>query len=98
MLGEKLPAETALEWGLIARVYDDDTLMDEALKLAEDLATGPTVALGLIRRAYWESTDNSYEEQLNLERWLQQEAGQTQDFKEGVSAFLEKRPAAFEGK
>lgn len=98
LLGEKLPAETALEWGLINRVHDDEALMDEALKLARDLAAGPTATLGLIRQAYWESFDNTYEEQLNLERWLQRDAGRTEDFKEGVKAFLEKRPAQFQGK
>lgn len=98
LLGEKLPAETALEWGLINRVHDDDKLMDEALGLARELAAGPTATLGLIRRAYWESFDNTYEEQLNLERWLQRDAGRTEDFREGVMAFLEKRPAQFKGK
>ena len=67
MMGEKLPAEKALEWGLIYRVVDDAALMSEARKLAGDLADGPTVALGLIRKLYWESDHNSYEEQLNLE-------------------------------
>ena len=98
LLGEKLPAETALEWGLINRVFDDGELMGEAMTLAHQLASGPTATLGLIRHAYWESFDNTYEEQLNLERWLQRDAGRTEDFKEGVMAFLEKRPAKFQGK
>ena len=55
LMGERLPAEMALEWGLINRVYDDAALMDEAMKLARDLASGPTVALGLIRRLYWQT-------------------------------------------
>ncbi len=97
LLGEKLPAETALAWGLVNRVFDDATLMDEAKKLALDLANGPTVSLSLIRQLYWESTDNTYEEQLNLERQLQRTAGNSADFKEGVRAFLEKRPAQFMG-
>src|SRR6201996_7524096 len=67
LLGERLPAETALSWGLINRVYDDAVLMEEAVKLARDLANGPTVALAGIRKLYWESPDNSFEEQLNLE-------------------------------
>lgn len=98
LLGEKLSAETALSWGLINRVYDENALLDEAMKTARDLAAGPTVALSLIRKLYWESPDNSYEEQLNLERWSQKEAGRTSDFTEGVAAFLQKRPAKFEGK
>jgi len=97
LLGERLPAEKALEWGLISRVVDDAELINKAKELARDLASGPTVALKLIRRLYWESTDNSYEEQLNLERQMQRAAGLTSDFREGVSAFLEKRPAKFRG-
>ncbi len=97
LLGEKLPAETALQWGLINRVYDDEKLMGEAKTLAADLASGPTKTLGMIRQLYWESTDNTYEEQLNMERQLQRTAGYGEDFKEGVRAFLEKRPAQFKG-
>ena len=98
LMGEKLPAEKALEWGLVNRVHDDAALMDEAMKLAHDLANGPTVALAGIRKMYWDSPENSYEEQLNLEFQLQRLAGATEDFKEGVTAFLEKRPAKFKGK
>jgi len=97
LLGEKLPAETALDWGLINRVHEDDQLMAEAHKLALDLANAPTVSLGLIRKLYWESMDNSYEEQLNLERQSQRLAGNSADFREGVIAFLKKRPAKFKG-
>src|SRR6266481_6588188 len=75
LLGEKLPAETALQWGLVNRVYDDGELIEKAKTLATDLANGPTKALSLIRRLYWESLDNSYEEQLNLERQSQRVAG-----------------------
>jgi 2-(1,2-epoxy-1,2-dihydrophenyl)acetyl-CoA isomerase len=97
LLGEKLPAEKALEWGLINRVYDDAALMEEAMKLAHDLANGPTVALSLIRKLYWKSSENSFEDQINLEVQSQRIAGGTADFKEGVTAFLEKRPAKFTG-
>ena len=97
LLGEKLPAETALQWGLVNRVFDDEKLMGEARTLAADLASGPTKALGLIRQLYWESTDNTYEEQLNLERQMQRVAGYGEDFKEGVRAFLEKRTTQFKG-
>jgi 2-(1,2-epoxy-1,2-dihydrophenyl)acetyl-CoA isomerase len=98
LLGERLPAETALAWGLVNRVFDDEELMPEALRLAQQLADGPSVALGFIRQLYWESTDNSFEEQIDLECRMQRAAGATADFKEGVSAFLEKRPAKFQGK
>jgi 2-(1,2-epoxy-1,2-dihydrophenyl)acetyl-CoA isomerase len=98
LMGERLPAEKALEWGLINRVYDEGALMEEAMKLARELANGPTVALALIRKLYWDSSDNSFEDQLDLEYQSQRIAGSTEDFKEGVTAFLEKRPAQFKGK
>jgi 2-(1,2-epoxy-1,2-dihydrophenyl)acetyl-CoA isomerase len=97
LLGERLPAETALAWGLVNRVFDDEALAAEARRLAHELADGPTVALGLIRRLYWESPENSYEQQLDLECRMQRVAGASRDFKEGVTAFLEKRPAKFAG-
>jgi 2-(1,2-epoxy-1,2-dihydrophenyl)acetyl-CoA isomerase len=98
VMGERLSAEKALEWGLVNRVYDDALLMGEAMKLARELASGPTVALSLIRRLYWESPENSFEDQLNLEFESQRLAGATEDFREGVTAFLEKRAAKFQGK
>ena len=66
-MGERLPAEKALEWGLVNRVHDDAALWEETMKLAHELANGPTIALSLIRKLYWESPDNSFEDQLNLE-------------------------------
>jgi 2-(1,2-epoxy-1,2-dihydrophenyl)acetyl-CoA isomerase len=98
LLGERLPAETALSWGLVNRVFDDAELMPEAMKLARDLANGPTVALSLIRKLYWDSPENSFEEQIDLERQCQEKAGAADDFREGVTAFLEKRPARFTGR
>jgi 2-(1,2-epoxy-1,2-dihydrophenyl)acetyl-CoA isomerase len=98
LMGERLPAEKALEWGLVNRVYDDAALADETMKLAHELANGPTIALALIRKLYWDSADNSFEDQLNLEFESQRIAGAAEDFKEGVTAFLEKRPAKFRGK
>jgi 2-(1,2-epoxy-1,2-dihydrophenyl)acetyl-CoA isomerase len=97
LLGRELSAEQALEWGLVNRVFDDDRLMAEAIELASELASGPTVALGLTRKAYWASPTNTFEEQIQLERELQRAAGRTKDFIEGVSAFREKRPARFSG-
>lgn len=98
LLGERLPAEKALEWGLVNRVVDDAALADETKKLAHDLANGPTVALSLIRQLYWASDANSFEDQLDLEMRSQIKAGSSEDFKEGVGAFLEKRPAKFKGR
>jgi 2-(1,2-epoxy-1,2-dihydrophenyl)acetyl-CoA isomerase len=97
LLGERLPAETALSWGLVNRVFNDDALMGETRRLAHELADGPTVALGLTRRLYWESPENSYEQQLDLECRTQRVAGTSEDFREGVQAFLAKRPAKFAG-
>src|SRR6202043_3397188 len=98
LMGEKLAAEKALEWGLVNRVHDDAVLMEETMKLAHELANGPTIALTLIRNLYWDSPDNSFEDQLNLEFESQRIAGSTEDFREGVGAFLEKRPAKFKGR
>ncbi|MEC7380980.1 MAG: enoyl-CoA hydratase/isomerase [Pseudomonadota bacterium] len=97
LLGERLPAEKAYEWGLINRLVDEENLIDEALKISKELSNGP-MSLKLIRKAFWESSDNTYEEQLNLERELQFQAGNSEDFKEGVKAFLDKRDAKFKGK
>lgn len=96
MMAERLPAETAAEWGLINRVVADDSLMEEAMTVARKLAEGPR-SLGLIRQAYWESMSNSYAEQFQLEVNLQIEAQQSNDSREGVMAFLEKRKAQFTG-
>jgi 2-(1,2-epoxy-1,2-dihydrophenyl)acetyl-CoA isomerase len=98
LLAEKLPAEKAVEWGLIARVCDDAALMDEAMKIATKFAEGPSAALVATRKLFFESLDNSYEEQLTAERDAQERASHTHDFREGVAAFLQKRPAKFEGR
>jgi 2-(1,2-epoxy-1,2-dihydrophenyl)acetyl-CoA isomerase len=98
LLGEPLPAEQAEAWGLIWRVVDDDRLMDEASALARHLATQATRGLGLIKRALLASATNSLDQQLDLERDLQRAAGRSEDYAEGVRAFLAKRPPVFKGR
>lgn len=98
MLAERLPAEKALEWGLVNRVVDDGQALAAAMDLGRKLAAGPTVSMALIRKAYWQSFSNTYEQQLHLEAGLQTEASRTRDFTEGVTAFLEKRSPDFKGK
>jgi 2-(1,2-epoxy-1,2-dihydrophenyl)acetyl-CoA isomerase len=98
LLGEKIFAPQALEWGLINRVTSQDTLLDEAKALAHTLASGPTKTLSMIRQAAWASLDNDWKSQLALERDLQREAGRTKDFRIGVMAFLSKQVAQFTGR
>lgn len=98
LTGMPLAAETAADWGLIWGVVADGLLMDEARTLAADLAAGPTVGLGLTKRAIQAAGGNSLDAQLDLERDLQREAGASTDYAEGVSAFLEKRTPSFTGR
>ena len=98
LLGEKLSAEQAAQWGLIWKVVEDDVLLSEAIELAKQLAEGPTKGFGLIKKAMHASSGNSLDAQLELERDLQREAGYSEDYREGVTAFKEKRPPRFKGK
>jgi 2-(1,2-epoxy-1,2-dihydrophenyl)acetyl-CoA isomerase len=97
MTGERLSAEDAERYGLIWKVVDDGALEDVAAKIAENLAAGPTRSLGLIKKAIYDSAGNSLAAQLDLERDLQREVGRGTDFREGVTAFLEKRKPSFTG-
>lgn len=96
LLGEKVPAKQALEWGMINRCVPDGELITTAKTLAKQLAEGPA-ALGIIRRQTWDALDSNWADQLHNERMNQRTAGQTNDFVEGVSAFLTKRTAQFKG-
>src|SRR5881394_3190408 len=98
LLAEKLPAEQAAQWGLVWKVVDDDKLEAESRALAAALASGPTKGHGLAKRALYASSGNSLDAQLDLERDLQREAGLSEDYREGVTAFKEKRAPRFKGK
>ena len=98
LLGEPLSAEQAEAWGLIWRVVDDERLLDEAGALARHLASQATRGLGLIKRALLASATNGLDAQLDLERDLQREAGRSEDYAEGVRAFLAKRAPVFKGR
>ena len=97
LLAESIGAEQAEQWGLIWKAVEDDRLGNEALALARRLASGPTKGYGLLKKALNASSGNSLDAQLDLERDLQREAGFTEDYREGVSAFKEKREPRFKG-
>jgi 2-(1,2-epoxy-1,2-dihydrophenyl)acetyl-CoA isomerase len=97
MLGERIPAQTALDWGMIYQVVDDTELLPTAQALAARLAKGPTRAYALIRQGLRDCLDKPLTEALMVERRNQRLAGRSTDFVEGVSAFLQKRPAEFTG-
>jgi len=97
MTGEVTTSAQALEMGMINAVVPDDQLMAQALAMAEKLAAAPTAALGRIKELLEASAVNNYEAQLELERKAQLQSGQTKDFREGVAAFVEKRPPKFVG-
>ncbi len=98
MLGERVPAETALDWGLIYEMVDDEKLASHAKNLGERLAKGPTRALSGIRQLVAQSLKSNYAEQLQSEAQMQREMGSTSDSTEGVMAFIQKREAKFQGK
>jgi 2-(1,2-epoxy-1,2-dihydrophenyl)acetyl-CoA isomerase len=98
LLAESMGAEQAEQWGLIWKAVDDAKLAAEATALARRLASGPTKGYGLLKQAMYASAGNSLDAQLDLERDLQREAGLSEDYREGVSAFKEKREPKFTGR
>ena len=98
MLGEKLTAEQAEEWGLIWKCVDDAQLASTVDGLLVHLAQAPTKGLAAIKRALYASSTSTLEDALTLERDVQRELGQSADYREGVAAFLAKRPPRFTGK
>ncbi|OMP97568.1 2-(1,2-epoxy-1,2-dihydrophenyl)acetyl-CoA isomerase PaaG [Raoultella terrigena] len=98
LLGEKLSAEQAAQWGMIWQLVEDAELADTSLQLARHLAAQPTFGLGLIKQALLAAETNGLDSQLDLERDYQRMAGRSADYREGVSAFLAKRPPQFSGK
>ncbi|WEF31285.1 2-(1,2-epoxy-1,2-dihydrophenyl)acetyl-CoA isomerase PaaG [Pseudoduganella chitinolytica] len=97
MLGEKLTADRAEQWGLIWKALPDETLMTEALALAEHFACAPTKGLAFTKRAIHQSYANTLPEQLKLEGEMMRELGYSHDYREGVDAFIAKRTPHFKG-
>lgn len=98
LLGEKLPAEQAKDWGLIWDVADDEQLMPTVLGLARRLAEGPGMAIERIKRSIHVAAQNDLATQLDLERDLQRDCGHSRDFMEGATAFVQKRKPNFKGR
>jgi 2-(1,2-epoxy-1,2-dihydrophenyl)acetyl-CoA isomerase len=98
MLGERVHGSKAFEWGLVNAVHPDDELQGAADELVARLAAGPTLSYAGAKRQLNAWVYSSLQQQLELEAAIQQEQAVTQDFVEGVTAFLQKRPAAFEGR
>jgi 2-(1,2-epoxy-1,2-dihydrophenyl)acetyl-CoA isomerase len=97
MLGEKLPAQKALEWGLVNRIVVRGQIDNASIALAKELAAGPTRTLAEIRKSCWHALEADFAEQLARDRVVQRNVGHTADHREGIAAFFDKRPAVFTG-
>lgn len=97
LLGEKISASEAEAMGMIYKVFPDEAFVEESFKIASTLAQMPTKALGYTKLALNNSLINNFEDQLHDEELLQERAGKTDDYKEGIQAFLEKRKPIFKG-
>ncbi len=97
LTGDRIDAETAADWGLIWKVVDDDELVSTTEQLAQQLAQGPTASLALTKRLLSQSWQNGLDAQLDLERDFQRALSSSNDFREGVRAFTEKRKPEFKG-
>ncbi len=97
LLGRRLPAPQALEWGLVNEVCEDANLQERALELARELSEGPTVALGTLRNLLWESWELDYARHLDEEERRQLLTFASEDAREGAMSMLEKREAKFRG-
>ena len=98
LTGEPLPAEKAAEWGLIWKAVEDDALDAEVDAVANKLAALPPLGLAAIKEMIRSTWGNSLDEELHLQRDMMRRLGFTEDYREGVAAFLEKRPASFKGR
>ena len=98
LLGDKLSAEQAEQWGMIWQCVDDDTLMEETLALAERLASLPPLGLAMTKKLLNDSFSTPLHQQLEIEKETMRWLGKTDDYQEGVSAFMEKRQPSFTGK
>jgi 2-(1,2-epoxy-1,2-dihydrophenyl)acetyl-CoA isomerase len=95
LLGDRIPAQTAYEWGMVSRLVPEGKDIEVATELAKRLSDGPRNTLGLIRRLAWGALDKPFDQQLHAERQTQKLASRHPEFREGVTAFLQKRKAQF---